>query len=145
MPGIQVLDNDEGHAIRRRQGAQKPLACFQAAGRSADRDNGKLNAIASGKGARYPPARLRHFGMGTTLGHIDIFLEEKSLSAFSRKTLPQSVDDDDQIVLSEIERSAERSEGDRAEPNRCNSRTIEQVASRTICGELFTIGGSSSM
>ena len=54
VAGVKMLDDDEGHAARRRHMAEKGFECLETAGRTTDADNGK-----TGTGQRRHNCRRR--------------------------------------------------------------------------------------
>src|ERR1700722_686535 len=70
---VEVLHNDEGHAVDRRKRVQELPARVKAAGRGANRHDRKICATADGGGLGYPARPLRHSSMRTTTTHSVIF------------------------------------------------------------------------
>src|ERR1700728_580428 len=74
---VEVLHNDEGHAVDRRQRVQELPARVEAAGRGADRDDRKTGATADGEELGYPARPLRPNRMLEASRHSTTFLEEQ--------------------------------------------------------------------
>src|ERR1700733_5255124 len=74
---VEVLHNDEGHAVDRRKGVQELPARVEAAGRGADRDDRKTGASADGAELVYPARLLRPNRMLEASRHSATFLEEQ--------------------------------------------------------------------
>src|ERR1700730_5597808 len=74
---VEVLHNDEGHAVDRRKRVQELPACVEAAGRGADRDDRKTGATANGGEFGYPARSLRPNRMLEASRHSATFLEEQ--------------------------------------------------------------------
>src|ERR1700723_723591 len=74
---VEVLHNDEGHAVDRRQRVQELPARVEAAGRGADRDDRKTGATADGGELGYPARSLRPNRMLEASRHSATFLEEQ--------------------------------------------------------------------
>jgi hypothetical protein len=74
---VEVLHNDEGHAIVRGKRVQEFPAGVEAASRGADGDDWKITTTARGERTLKPTRPLRHSLMRTTTTHSVIFLEER--------------------------------------------------------------------
>src|SRR6202453_4428296 len=74
---VEVLHNDEGHAVNRRKRVQELPARVEAAGRGADRDDRKTGATADGREFGYPARSLRPNRMLEASRHSATFLEEQ--------------------------------------------------------------------
>src|ERR1700722_8603076 len=74
---VEVLHNDEGHAVHRRKRVQELPARVEAAGRGADRDDRKTGATADGGELGYPARSLRPNRMLEASRHSATFLEEQ--------------------------------------------------------------------
>src|SRR3984957_2395565 len=74
---VEVLHNDEGHAVDRRKRVQELPARVEAAGRGADRDDRKTDATADGGELGYPARSLRPNRMLEASRHSATFLEEQ--------------------------------------------------------------------
>src|ERR1700677_1861356 len=74
---VEVLHNDEGHAVDRRKRVQEFPARLEPASRGADRDDGKTGAAADGGGLGYPARPLRPNDMLEASRHSATFLEEQ--------------------------------------------------------------------
>src|ERR1700735_4767513 len=73
---VEVLHNDEGHAVDRRKRVQELPACVEAAGRGADRDDRKIATAARGERTLKPTWSIRLVMMRTTSRHSATFLED---------------------------------------------------------------------
>ena len=73
---VEVLHDDEGHAIARRKGVQELPAGVKTAGRGADCDDRKMRAPARGERTLKPTRSIRLGMMRVTSRHSAIFLEE---------------------------------------------------------------------
>src|SRR6202142_2403713 len=74
---VEVLHNDEGHAVDRRKRVQEFPARVQASSRGADRDDGKTGSAADGGWLGYPARPLRPNGMLEAFRHCATFLDEQ--------------------------------------------------------------------
>ena len=72
---VQVLHDDEGHAVDRRQRVQKLPAGIEASGRGANRDDRKLRSLAGREGLRYPARSLPLDDMIEASRHSESFLD----------------------------------------------------------------------
>ena len=96
VAGVQVLHDDEGHSVDRRQRVQKLPASIEASGRGADRDDRKLRGLAGREGLRYPARSLPLDDMMEASRHSESFLEgrrsngasDKSIAIFARDCDP---------------------------------------------------------
>ena len=70
---VEVLDDDEGHAVGRRKRVQKLPASVKAAGRSANRHDRKIRAAAGGKRVLKPTRSIRLGKMRMTSRHSRFF------------------------------------------------------------------------
>ena len=73
---VEVLHNDEGHAIDRRKRVQEFPARVEAAGRGADRDDWKIATAARGERTLKPTWSIRLVMTRMTSRHSATFLEE---------------------------------------------------------------------
>ncbi len=76
---IEVLDDDEGHAVIGRQRVEQLPARIEAAGRGADRDDRKIGAAAGGQGPPNPMRPLRLALLRTTSRHSGYFSRRAEL------------------------------------------------------------------
>ena len=83
---VEMLHDDEGHAVDGRQRVQKLPAGVEASGRSADRDDRKILRLAGREGLRYPARSLPLDGMIEPSRHYEIFLEERRPGGTSRNS-----------------------------------------------------------
>ena len=83
---VEMLHDDEGHAVDGRQRVQKLPAGVEASGRSADGDDRKILRLAGREGLRYPARSLPLDSMIEPSRHSEIFLEERRPGGTSRKT-----------------------------------------------------------
>ena len=74
---IEVLHDDEGHAVDRRQRAEEFPARVEAAGRSADRDDRKPGRFARRERLGYPARSPPLDGVLEASWHFAIFLDER--------------------------------------------------------------------
>src|ERR1700729_2767011 len=74
---VEVLHNDEGHAIVCGKRVQELPARVEAAGGGADRDDRKTGATADGGEVGYPARSLRPNRMLEASSHSATFLEEQ--------------------------------------------------------------------
>ena len=72
---VEVLHDNEGHAVGRRKRVQKLPAGVKPASRSADCDDRKIRAPAGGERPLKPTRSIRLSMMPMTSGHSAIFLE----------------------------------------------------------------------
>ena len=87
VAGVQVLNDDEGHAVDRRQRVQKLPASIEASGRGADCHDRKLRGLAGGEWLRYPTGSFALDDMMEASGHSESFLEERRSNGASDKSL----------------------------------------------------------
>ena len=76
---VEVLDDDEGHAVVGGQRAEQLPARVKAAGRGADRHDGKIRVAAGGKGLANPVRPLRLVLLRTTSRHSGYFSRRAEL------------------------------------------------------------------
>ena len=74
---VEVLHDDEGHAIDRWNRVQEFPACVEAAGRGADRDDRKITTAAREERTLKPTWSIRLAMLRMTYRHSAIFLEER--------------------------------------------------------------------
>ena len=83
---VEMLHDDEGHAVDGRQRVQKLPAGVEASGRSADGDDRKILRLAGREGLRYPARSLPLDGMIEPSRHYEIFLEERRPGGMSKNS-----------------------------------------------------------
>jgi hypothetical protein len=74
---VEVLHDDEGHAIVRGQRVQEFPARVEAAGRGPDRDDWEIATAARGERTLKPTWSIRLVMMRMTSRHSVIFLDER--------------------------------------------------------------------
>ena len=86
VAGVEVLHNDEGHAVERWKRVQEFPARFEAAGRRADRDDWKITTAARGERTLKPTWSIRLVMLRMTSRHSAIFLEERRSMGTRKET-----------------------------------------------------------
>src|SRR5579862_9758995 len=96
---VEVLHDDESHAVGRRKGVQKLPASVQAASRGANRHDRKICMTTGGKGLPNPTRPLRHRLMRTTSTHSASFSRGPRPKRTSLPWLSHSARNDDGTCL----------------------------------------------